>query len=128
LPLAMSDATAALPPDEDVVAWEVGVAAADGVTVGAASVDAIWGAAVLAGAWDGATVGFAAFDDRLACCLADEATALLAVRAAAIMADAAESTPPTLMPTWLTLLWLTGSARSDESWAACGLPVPATRP
>src|SRR5580693_678309 len=50
LPLAMSDATAALPPDEDVVAWEVGVAAADGVTVGAASVDAICGAAVLAGA------------------------------------------------------------------------------
>src|SRR6202451_510157 len=50
LPLAMSDSTAALPPDEDVVAWEVGVAAADGVTVGAASVDAIWGAAVLAGA------------------------------------------------------------------------------
>jgi hypothetical protein len=50
LPLAMSDATAALPPDEDFVAWEVGVAAADGVSVGAASVGAIWGAAVVAGA------------------------------------------------------------------------------
>src|SRR5271156_3801790 len=45
LPLAMSDSTAALPPDEDCVAGEVGVAAADGV---AAAVDAVWGAAVLA--------------------------------------------------------------------------------
>ena len=78
---------------------------------------------------DGATDGFAAFDDRLADCLADaEATALLAVRAAAIIADAAESTPPTLRPAWVALLRLTGSARSVESWAACGLPVPATRP
>src|ERR1700728_2229226 len=50
LPLAMSDSTAALPPDEDVVGWEVGVPAPDELTVGAASVDTIWGAAVLAGA------------------------------------------------------------------------------
>ena len=82
------------------VAWEVAVSRGGGagLAVGAAwAVDPVWGAAVVAGAEDGATVGFAAFGDRLACGLADaEATALLAVRAAAIMADAAESTPPTL--------------------------------
>src|ERR1700689_1977509 len=55
LPLAMSVSTAALPPDEDCVAWEVGVAVADGVAVAGASVDAAWAAAVLAEAEDGAT-------------------------------------------------------------------------
>ena len=78
---------------------------------------------------DGATDGCAAFDVRLAGALADvAATALLAVRAAAIMADAAELTPPTPRPAWVALLRLTGTARSVQSWAACGWPVPATRP
>src|ERR1700727_1045410 len=89
LPLAMSVSTAALPPDEGCVAWAVGVAATDGGVVAGASVDAAWAAGVLAEAEDGATVGFAAFDDRLAGCLADaEATALPAGPAAAVMADA----------------------------------------
>src|SRR3984957_8888497 len=135
LPLAMSVSTAALPPDEDCapeLAWEV--ALGDGVAAGAWvgadwAVAAGWGAAVLAGAEGGATVGFAALADRLACGLADrEATARLAVLAARIMADAAESTPPTLMPAWVALFRVTGSASSSESWAAWGWPLPATRP
>jgi hypothetical protein len=136
LPLAMSVSTAALPPDEDCapeldVELAVGDGVAAGAWVGAAwAVAAVWGAgAVLAGAEDGAAVGFAALADRLACGLADrEATARLAVLAARIMADAAESTPPTLMPAWLALFRLTGSDSSSESWAACGWPLPATRP
>src|SRR5580692_10007274 len=89
LPLAMSLNTAALPPDEDcdpALAGEVAVG--DGVAAGAWvaaawAVAAGWGAAgVLAGAEDGAAVGFAALADRLACGLADlEATARLAVLA-----------------------------------------------
>src|SRR5580692_12664990 len=58
LPSAMSAATFALPPEEECVAWEVGVAVADGVAGATASAGAAWGA-VLAGAKDGATVGFA---------------------------------------------------------------------
>src|ERR1700722_880287 len=124
----MSVSTAALPPDEDCVAVEDGVAAADGAAVAAAwpdedwAVDPAWGAAE-----DGATVAFAAVGVWLACGLADAAaTALLAVRAGAIMADAAEATPPT--PPWLALPRLPGGLRSVERATACGWPPTATRP
>ena len=73
--------------------------------------------------------GFAVFDARLAGSLADAvATALLAVRAAAIMADAAELTPPTPMPAWVALPRLAGRLRSVARLAACGWPPAATRP
>ena len=77
---------------------------------------------ILFGTQVSVTVGFAAaLGDWLARALADaDETALLAVRAAAIMAAAAESTPPTLTPAWVALLRLTGRLRSVESWAACG--------
>src|ERR1700722_8389226 len=128
----MSVATAALPPDEDWVAVEDGVAVADGAAVAAPSpdedwaVDPVWGAAVVAAAEDGATTAFGVW---LARGLADvAATALLAVRAAAIMADAAELTPPTPRPAWVALPRLAGRLRSVARLAACGWPPAATRP
>jgi hypothetical protein len=81
---------------------------------------------VLAAAEGDATAAFAGW---LARGLADvAATALLAVRAAAIMAEAAELTPPTLRPEWVALLRLTGRLMSVERSAACGCPPAATRP
>jgi hypothetical protein len=131
----MSVCTAALPPEEDCVLCGVAVALADGVAVAVGPVDegwpvdGVWAAAVTLAGADGAAFGRAAdWGDRLARGLADEATAPLAVLAARIMADAAESTPSTLTPTWLALLRLTGSDRSAESRLACGWPAGATRP